>query len=281
MGARSYAPDLAVWASPDPALLELPERGLHAAFALGNAYGYAGGAPVHAVDRDGHWAVVVMAAIVVGVLLTCQYANAPESKSAPTFHKDDGDLALDMAHNSAIAYGVMSTAGGAVATAGEAGVGVAVVRTGSTVAQGAVAGTAVHGIADQVDPSGRVGKVADIAMVVQSAVPSKGIGARVGPATVAPEAPRTGTAGGPRAGKDFTVAGRRNVWKDNTTARGAPTCEGCERSVSKPLQSKKGITPPGDEGHVDHIVAKSKGGDGSPSNGALLCRDCNLKKSNK
>jgi hypothetical protein len=100
--------------------------------------------------------------------------------------------------------------------------------------------------------------------------------------TVDPEPPtKVGTAGGERAGKDFTQAGKREVWSGNATEHGANQCENCGQGVSKPAQSQKGVTPPGNEGHVDHIIPKSQGGDGSPSNGQLLCRDCNLAKSDK
>ena len=46
-------------------------------------------------------------------------------------------------------------------------------------------------------------------------------------------------------------------------------------------KSEKGVTPSKKETQVDHVHPKSKGGDGSPSNGQVLCRGCNGKKSNK
>jgi RHS repeat-associated protein len=67
-----------------------------------------------------------------------------------------------------------------------------------------------------------------------------------------------GTAGGGRAGKPFTPAGKREVWKSNGDANaGQNVCQNCEQNVIKPEQSKSGITPPGNEGHVDHIIPKS------------------------
>lgn len=84
-----------------------------------------------------------------------------------------------------------------------------------------------------------------------------------------------------RSGKPFTRAGKRSVWQDNAATHGAPTCAICGRDVERPQQSQKGITPPGTEGHVDHIDAMAKGGAGAPFNGQLLCRDCNLKKGDK
>jgi hypothetical protein len=92
---------------------------------------------------------------------------------------------------------------------------------------------------------------------------------------------KPGAAGGNRAGRRFTRAGKRNVWHENEAAHGAPTCVNCGESAVHPAQSQRGVTPPGNEGHVDHIVPESKGGDGAPINGQLLCRTCNLKKGNK
>jgi hypothetical protein len=89
-----------------------------------------------------------------------------------------------------------------------------------------------------------------------------------------------GTAGGERAGKAFTQAGKAEVKAVNAARNaGQATCNGCGQATVPAQQSRAGVTPPGNETHVDHIIAKSKGGDGSPSNGQVLCRDRNLKKS--
>jgi len=94
------------------------------------------------------------------------------------------------------------------------------------------------------------------------------------------DTPKAGTSGGPRAGKDFTPNGKAEVKTENAAKNGGQTvCEGCGQRTVPGQQSQKGVTPPGNETHVDHIIAKSKGGDGSPSNGQVLCRTCNLEKS--
>ncbi|MFK3648513.1 RHS repeat-associated core domain-containing protein [Lysobacter enzymogenes] len=98
----------------------------------------------------------------------------------------------------------------------------------------------------------------------------------------ADEAPRNlGTAGGPRAGKPFTPVGRREVIEKNRESNGGATrCEGCTTKTTPSQQSQKGVPTPRNETRVDHIIPQSKGGDGAPSNGQVLCSGCNLDKSN-
>ncbi|MDC8015902.1 RHS repeat-associated core domain-containing protein, partial [Tahibacter soli] len=96
------------------------------------------------------------------------------------------------------------------------------------------------------------------------------------------EAINKGTSGGPRAGKPFTKAGKKEVIRRNEEKNnGVTKCEGCNRETSPAKQSKPGTPTPKDETRIDHIFPKKEGGDGAPSNGQVLCSECNLDKGPK
>jgi hypothetical protein len=122
------------------------------------------------------------------------------------------------------------------------------------------------------------------AVAVSTAVAADGIGVGGTAAKnlIVAASSNEGTSGGDRAGKNFTSKGRQEVKSQNASANdGQTTCSECNQSTVPGQQSKSGVTAPGNEAHVDHIIPKSAGGDGSPSNGQVLCRTCNLQKSNK
>ena len=89
-----------------------------------------------------------------------------------------------------------------------------------------------------------------------------------------------GAAGGARGGKSFTAKGKAEIDAENATRNGGTNiCESCGTRVVPGQQARSGIKPPENERHRDHIIPKSRGGDGDPSNGQILCRGCNLTKS--
>lgn len=87
---------------------------------------------------------------------------------------------------------------------------------------------------------------------------------------------------GKKPGSRFSKKDKDVVKQDNAARNeGKTVCENCNAETVPAEQHQKGVTPPQNETHVDHVVPKSKGGTGEPSNGQVLCRDCNIKKSDK
>ncbi len=83
-----------------------------------------------------------------------------------------------------------------------------------------------------------------------------------------------------RPGQPMTKAGKEAVIDLNKAKNGGKTvCEGCGTQTVPATQSKKGVTPSKKETNVDHKKAQAKGGSGTPDNGQVLCRECNIRKS--
>lgn len=96
------------------------------------------------------------------------------------------------------------------------------------------------------------------------------------------EAEVAGVAGGERAYMSFTKKGKAEIDAENAAAHGGVNvCESCGQTVVPGQRSQRGVSPPGNERQRDHIYARSRGGDGAPPNGQVLCRDCNIAKSDK
>ncbi|AUX49123.1 uncharacterized protein SOCE26_106680 [Sorangium cellulosum] len=126
---------------------------------------------------------------------------------------------------------------------------------------------------------GGVGNIAAGIRGLSQALMSSGPGSRSPPGTV-PTA--GGTAGGVRAGKGFTPHGKKDIDAANAANNGGVNkFANCGIDVIPGKRSETGVRPPGNERQRDHIVARSKGGDGDPSNGQVLCRNCNINKSDR
>ncbi|PAU75821.1 hypothetical protein CK501_16520 [Halovibrio salipaludis] len=96
---------------------------------------------------------------------------------------------------------------------------------------------------------------------------------------VARGARKPGSAGVDRTGKDFTPRTKRELDAENAARNGGVNrCENCGVEVVPGQRSQRGVTPPPNERHRDHIISKAKGGDGTFENGEVLCRTCNLNK---
>ena len=91
-----------------------------------------------------------------------------------------------------------------------------------------------------------------------------------------------GSSGGPRAGRRFSPTDKKVVLQRNAAENGGNNvCENCGQPVIPGQQGQPGVTPADNEANVDHIHPRSGSGDADPeTNGQLLCRACNLGKSN-
>ncbi|MDC0742156.1 HNH endonuclease [Polyangium mundeleinium] len=99
---------------------------------------------------------------------------------------------------------------------------------------------------------------------------------------VTPKEATRGSQPASRPGQPFTKAGKEEVWNRNAAKHGGKNkCDTCLVEVAKPQRHTRGVTPPANEGHVDHKAARANGGSGTPENGQVLCRDCNAKKRDK
>ena len=129
---------------------------------------------------------------------------------------------------------------------------------------------------------GRAGKEAVPALAKAGgtiADAAKGAGQRAADALQSAAKPAKGAAGGPRASMPITRRDKAIVKEENAAAYGGQTtCINCGQPTVPGQQSKRGVTPPKNETHVDHIIPRAKGGDGSRANSQVLCRDCNQKK---
>src|SRR5262249_32747797 len=129
-----------------------------------------------------------------------------------------------------------------------------------------------HETADTIDPSGTLGKVCDIAMVVQAQVPpEEGLQSRLGPSNPRPSGKvgsvpkaQTGRGTGPGAMRDPQRAFTPKQKVEKLGEQGG-TCAGCGKKLK--LSDAKG----------HHIKRWANGGRTVQSNHAVVCKSCHVK----
>jgi RHS repeat-associated protein len=242
-GARYYASNMGRWMSPDWS--ENPEAVPYSHLdnpqSL-NLYGYVLNNPLSKPDLDGH-----------GCPPDCSTGNNVVDffLGAANAFSSDNLLGAGRVNQTSSGGQLGQALGDAAATL--QGAAQVVVGTG-----GNIAGVAL-------DATGIGAAVGVPVNVVSTAVTVEGAGA----ATM-------GAVNLMKAGGNFS-SGTKQGAKDAAGGK----CQSCGVETTPGQKSQKGVTPPGTEGQTDHIQPKSKGGTNDPSNAQHLCRDCNIKKSDK
>ena len=89
-------------------------------------------------------------------------------------------------------------------------------------------------------------------------------------------------AAGSSKGKKFSQATKKKAKELNRKKNdGELRSDQSGEKLVEPKKHEKGVTPPENEAHVDHIKPKSRGGDNNIENAQILSRKENLKKGNK
>jgi RHS repeat-associated protein len=292
-GARWYAPGVGRWISPDLLFLESPGANVGSVLES-NLYSYAGNDPVNSKDPTGHGFEQIGLPVISagefaagGALLLTGYAL---NQLAKTANSETLRQAADK----------VNAAGEKVVQAAEATIEKAATFYAANPARGVGCGgspSACH-IAD--NSTHRSEQKSNTSSGSTPGRPDPKPKQSTKKPEVKPENKSEsednfeagkldqdqttikGTSGGPRAGKQFTPKGKREIDEANAKKNaGINKCENCGIKVVPGEKSQKGIAPPGNERQRDHIIPRSKGGDGDPPNGQILCRDCNIKKSDK
>jgi hypothetical protein len=83
-----------------------------------------------------------------------------------------------------------------------------------------------------------------------------------------------GSRDGPRAYMPFTQKCKKQAKEANALLHGGHTCcVLCNERTYPAQQSRRGVTPPNNETHVDHIIPRCQGGNGSLDNAQIYVVD--------
>ncbi|PCC74638.1 RHS repeat-associated core domain-containing protein [Nannocystis exedens] len=252
IGARHYLPELGRWASPDPYHLLNPAARLDEPGER-NLYRYAANNPISNVDPTGHgW----VSWIIKGGKATFKAAYKGYDK---------------VDEFSGIADDVLTVA------SAEAGIGARVLSALS------LASEALPVSAGDIKGAYRWVRGADrAAEAAKKFVPTRELPEATLEAVQNLVTRKVGTSGGSRAGKRFTSKGKEDIRAENRARYdGVETCEKCKAPLVPGQRHTANVTPPKNERQHDHIIPKVHGGDGSPTNGQLLCGGCNRAKGTK
>ncbi|OAE90378.1 HNH endonuclease [Flavobacterium psychrophilum] len=243
------------WMSPDPLSEEFPDY---------SPYTFVENNPLRLVDPDG---MAPQDIVILGA-----------NKSSITLKTDLIDIKVNASSLGVDFGGNYNLSGNDVLSAGLDIVGI-FDPTGVSDALGATmsanegdwlsAGISTLGIIPYVGDLAKVGKVSKDVKIIEGAIEQV--------TKAEKRAAKLSKVG--REGQDFTKAGKESVIDLNKAENGGKTvCVTCKNETIPATQSKKGVTPSKAETQVDHIKRKRDGGSGTPNNGQVLCRGCNLDK---
>jgi RHS repeat-associated protein len=261
--ARYYDPELGRFIQPDTAIPDLSNPQSY------NRYSYCVNNPLRYTDPSGHdpafSSIGMFQSLSVEQEVSASRAGAPVGVGIMVATVTGGMAAplLVSAGASttfaAIGSGMIAGASGDLASQGtQIGLGTRSSISGQEMAVNSLIGGVL---------SGGASKIASLKVTPEP-------GPEGGPYSNLEDHPSVGP------GKDFTQAQKRNILNANRAQNGGnlQSDESGTPAVA-PQQSKKGITPPSNEAHVDHIEPKSKGGSNSYKNAQVLTREENMKKS--
>jgi len=255
IGARQYLPALGRWASPDPQFLLDPEAQLTRPGER-NLYVYAGNGPVQHIDATGYgWISIAIKLVKGGV--KAAYKGYDKVDEFSGIIDDAATVVSSQAGIGSRVLSALSLASEALPiSAGDLKDGYRWVKGGDRLLD---------------TPTLRTGAPSAWETVAELS--------RGGPTTLMR---KTGEANGERARRGFLSQDKPPVLQQNREKNdGRLMCDLCGTALREPQKSMRAVTPPRNDYQRDHVIARSKGGNGTVKNTELLCRDCNRQKGAK